>query len=143
MSEIIHIENHGPLIRSTNYWSSELAAAGYFYLSPNSGTFRLLVPRAHREAVAEIRTAKNIVLTLGLHSAYGREMWELLFDDRTPSPYVLYLSPEQWERHPASTDFGLGFEFTAWEDRRGTPHKIISRPAWLRRAALPCLKPWA
>ena len=100
MSEVILIENQGPLVSGTNYFESELAAAGYYYLSPNSGALRLLVPPARSGDLAEIRTARDVVVRRGMHAQHGREMFELLFDDRSPSPFVLYLSLEQWERLP-------------------------------------------
>lgn len=142
MSEVIVVENQGPLVAGTNYFESELAAAGYYYLSPNSGALRLLVPPSRSGDLAEIRTAREVVVRCGMHAQHGREMFELLFDDRSPSPFVLYLSPEQWERLPAASDYGLGFEFTAWESRRGEPHKVLSRPCWLAEAPLPCLQPF-
>lgn len=147
---IIETRNHGPLVASSTYWGSEEEREGKYYLTPNAGVFRLLVPRGRSAQVAEIRTAKEVVISIGavthpgqLGLPLGKQMSEILFDDRTDDPFVLNLSfPEQWERQPLEADFSLFFEFTAWEDRRGTPHKIISRPCYLRRADIPCLKPW-
>ena len=42
---ILKFENDGPLIVASNYWESEMAAAGKLYVSINAGCFRLLVPR--------------------------------------------------------------------------------------------------
>lgn len=138
---MIQTENHGPLIRSSTYWGSELERGGYYYLTPNAGSFRLLVPENKSADVADMRTAKNIVITFGLHKQHQREMVEILFDDRTANPFVLYLSLEQLERLPAEDDYELLYECSVWENRRGMAHKIFSRPAYLRKAPLPCLKP--
>lgn len=146
---MIITENHGPLIRSSNYWQSEMAVSGYYYLTPNAGTFRLLCPQNRKDEIRELRTGKTVVLTVGIVHAIaqpgmqiGREMTELLFDDRSESPFALYLSMEQWERLPAADDYNKLWEFTAWESRRGLPHKVMSRPAFLRRGDLPCLQAW-
>lgn len=141
---MIQTENHGPLVRSSTFWGSELAERGLYYLSPNAGCFRLLVPRSRSADTAEMRTAREVVISVGAHRDYPeREMSEMLFDDRTPNPFALLLTlADQWERLPADDDYALFYEFTAWEDRRGTPHKIMSRPCYLRRSNLPCLQPW-
>jgi hypothetical protein len=42
--EKLLIENRGPAITRTNYWSTPHAADGYLHLSPNAGALRILVP---------------------------------------------------------------------------------------------------
>ena len=44
--QMIMIGNDGPLIARTNYFETELAKNGYFYLSWNAGAARLLVPES-------------------------------------------------------------------------------------------------
>lgn len=145
---MIATQNHGPLIASSTYWSSEHARRGYYYMSPNAGTLRLLCPPGRSGDICEMVTARNVVLTVGVvrevvmpGMQLGREMTEVLFDDGSEQPFLLYLSQEQWERMPGNTDYGSVYEFTVWEDRCGTPHKIMSRPVHLRRGALPCMQP--
>jgi len=139
---MIHVENHGTLVHSSNYWRSGLAETGYYYMTPSEGCFRLLIPAARAAEIQMMRTAKEVVISVGAHSGYaGQEMSEVLFDDVAGSPFALYLRMQQWERFPARNDYGQGYRFTAWESRRGTPHKVLSRPCWLRHADLPCLKP--
>ena len=81
------------------------------------------------------------VVMLGMQ--LGREMTEVLFDDGSEQPFLLYLSQEQWERMPGNADYGSAYEFTVWEDRSGTPHKIMSSPVYMTRRSLPCMKPAA
>jgi hypothetical protein len=42
------------LLISSNYWESDLARAGYLYLSINAGAFRLLVPESQRSIISDI-----------------------------------------------------------------------------------------
>ena len=62
---MIQIENNGPEISSTNYFDSEHAQKGYFFLSTNAGCVRLLVPDIRRSDIAEFKTAKYVVLSRG------------------------------------------------------------------------------
>lgn len=141
---MIRVDNQGPLLAGSNYWQTEAAAAGYFYVSLNSGCIRLLVPDSRKEMMADMRTAKTVVIRFGPHAGFGgREMTEILFDDGSDEPFALHLWINQWERLPLPGDFGMGFEFAAYDDRRGRPHKFMARGCWLgRSAALPDLRPW-
>lgn len=53
---MIHIENQGAEIASTNYWDTPHAQRGFCYLSGNAGVWRLLVPEAQAALLAEMRT---------------------------------------------------------------------------------------
>lgn len=139
---MIRVENAGPLITSTNYWQTKMSDSGYYYISPNSGVFRILIPPARSGDIAEMRTAKHVVITIGSHRDDPRYNSEFLFDDETDEPFVLWFSTGQWERLPAAEDFGKSFELTAWENRRGNPHKVLSRLCYLRNGELPCIQPW-
>ena len=139
---LLTITNHGPLLTASNYWGSEWNARGLYLLSPNAGTLRLLVPAIRSVDIAEMRTAKEVVVRMGYDRKEGRPMTEILFDDRSATPFVLYLSDEQWQHMPAEGDFPRPIEVTVWEGRRGEPHKVLGRPGWLDRSELPCLKPW-
>lgn len=142
MTTLVTIENHGPLIAKTNFWSTVWDEEGYYLLSPNAGVLRILVPSVRSVDIAEMRTAKEIVVRMGHDQREKRHMTEILFDDRTPGPFVLYISDEQWQHMPAEGDFPRPIEVTVWEGRRGEPHKVLGRPGWLDRSELPCLKPW-
>src|SRR3990167_2306796 len=104
---ILTIENDGPRIVRTNYWSSEHAARGAFYVSVNAGAFRVLVPEAVRDVVAEMRTAKEVVISRGPWPAERRDdALELLFDDGSASPFALHIGVEQIDRLPSAQDDG-------------------------------------
>ena len=63
--EHFEIENDGPLIVTSNYWESEIAAAGKLYLTINAGCFRLLVPQIQRATISDMRPgAKHIVVSM-------------------------------------------------------------------------------
>ena len=68
---LITIENHGPLILSSTFWDSEWEAAGKFFVSCNAGTIRILMPRSHRAAIEEMRTAREVILSRGPWPAAG------------------------------------------------------------------------
>ncbi len=83
-TNILAVENDGQEIRATNYFESEYARRGAFYLSVNAGAFRLLVPPAHESAIEEFRTAKEVVVSRGAWPAQRRkDALEILFDDTT------------------------------------------------------------
>src|SRR5574337_2166358 len=74
--------NRGQEIRETNYWDSIPARAGYFYLSWNAGAGRLLVPDFHRDLLAEMNSAKYVIVSRGPWPEQGgREGLEVLFED--------------------------------------------------------------
>jgi hypothetical protein len=53
------------LIVASNYWDSDLAAAGLLFLSVNAGCFRLLVPQNQRSVISDMRLgAKHIVVSM-------------------------------------------------------------------------------
>jgi hypothetical protein len=141
---LIQIHNHGPLILATNYWQTELAAAGKFYASVNAGAIRLLVPVAQRAAIEDMRAARYVVLSRGPWPAMGLiEAVELLFEDGTEEPYALHLSPESFDLLPAEPPAGQEWLLTVWDDKKGRPHKAIERPChWRRVPRIPWLRPW-
>jgi hypothetical protein len=44
--KVLTFVNDGPLLVASDYWQSEMAAAGKLYVSINAGCFRLLVQKA-------------------------------------------------------------------------------------------------
>lgn len=147
MDANLTISNAGPLIIETNYWSTHQAAEGYYYVSLNSGAFRLLVPNGC-DSLADMRAAKHVVITHGVikklwmnNLKKGDEMLEIMFEDDSDSPFVLYVSVNQLDRLPSSNDVDQWFEFTAWENRRGKPHKVMSKRCFYRRGELQNMKP--
>jgi hypothetical protein len=138
------IQNHGPLILATNYWEGEFARTGKLFLTNNAGAFRLLVPPAEEQAIAEMATAKRVIVSRGPWPETGQaDAFEILFDDETESPYAVHLTLVAVDRVPTDSDALKQWVFTAWTSpRRGKPHKALERPAFYRRVEkLPCLKP--
>jgi hypothetical protein len=152
MSNQIAISNEGGEIIATNYWQSEYAAAGKFFLSLNAGVVRLLVPPSQMPMVHEMRTAKTIVLTLGEYEGKSGAV-ELLFDDHSDTPFVLFLDPAQIDRRWPTADDGreVGFVVYVGEHMLGrglgdpsgeTKGPGIASTCHLRRTRkLPYLKP--
>lgn len=144
-SPLLTITNHGPLILSSNYWSSELAARGLLYLSTNAGAFRLMVPLSQRVAISDMRAgAKSIVVSMLPVDRWrpGEYAVEWMVEDGSGSPWSCHLSPGQIDRAPGPEDVGRAWIGTVWDLKNGRPHKCLERPAffqvvpslpWLRR----------
>jgi hypothetical protein len=139
---MLTIKNNEQEIIETNFWRTEYARRGVFYLSANAGAFRLLVPQAHESALAEFRTAKEVVISRGPWTAQGgRDALEILFDDGSDDPYALHLDAKQLDRIPATDDAGKDFVFTAWT-WAGKPICAFRHECYYRIVpSLPWLKP--
>ncbi|THF64330.1 hypothetical protein [Pseudothauera rhizosphaerae] len=137
---MITIENDGPHLVRTNYWDSAPAQRGYCYLSWNAGCGRLLLPDAMAGDVREMQPAQYVIVSRGPWAGQGgREGIELLFEDRSDSPYCLHLSVEQSDRLLPDADQGGNFSVAVWT-RAGLQ---ITLPGKYRHvAAIPCLDPW-
>ena len=48
---MLKVENDGPRIVSTNFFETDQAKAGKFFVSVNAGTLRLLIPDAHAASI--------------------------------------------------------------------------------------------
>lgn len=138
---LIVIANRGQAIASTNYWDSEYAQAGLCFLSWNAGAARLLLPRSLNEAIREMRTAKYVIISRGPSSEHGgRDALELLFEDKSDSPYCIQLAAEQVDRMLPASEQGSGFVFTVWT--KGG-EKLRLNGKYRTVDSLPCLSPWA
>lgn len=132
---LLIIENDGGDITETNYFDSPMGRAGMFYMSANAGVARLLIPDAEVHQLSEMKTGKLCVLTSGVYQ--GQSSVEVMFDDGSNTPFVLYLSTDQ-------CDFRVSGDrarttLTAWT-RSG---KVGEWPAHQRVGKhLPNLKPW-
>lgn len=135
---MIRVENHGPLLRATNFWDSELARAGKFFVSVNAGAIRVLLPPAQYRLLADMRTARECVLSRG-----PRDEVEILFDDDSDSPFALHLTPASFDLLPAAPEPGREWVLTVWTDKDGEPHKALERVChWRRVKRIPCLEAW-
>ena len=118
---LIQVSNHGPLIVATNYWESELAAAGKLFVSVNAGAIRILLPPTLYGALSDMRTARHCVLTRGP----ADEMVEILFDDLSDRPYVIELSSNSFDMLPAKPPPGREWSVSVWVLRDGRPDKAL------------------
>lgn len=139
--KLVKIENSGQEIVSTNYWQTDAAVAGNFYLSINAGAFRLLVPEAQEGIIAEIETARSVEVYCGDWTEAGkRGTWQLVFDDGSDTPFMLMLSPEQVDRTLPEADSGREDLVLLVYTQDG---EVLRRPAKFRlKALLPYLGSW-
>lgn len=90
--------NDGPRVIETDFFRSDWAAAGYFFMSCNAGTWRLLVPPCQETTLPEMMTGKRATLTRSI-VAPGRNV-DLVFEDGTTRPFSISLDYEQLDRVP-------------------------------------------
>ncbi|MGQ3672046.1 hypothetical protein ACT6QG_06585 [Xanthobacter sp. TB0136] len=138
---MLRIDNQGQKIVETNFWDSEMARRGYFYLSWNAGAARLLVPDAQAGSVREMKSAKYVIVSRGRWEEAGRDdALELLFEDKSDNPYCLHLSKEQTDRLIPEEDQGGGFWVVVWT-RRGQQLRLPGK--YRKVETVPCLQPWS
>lgn len=141
----LKIENDGQDIKSTNYFYSDYAMRGLVYCSINDGAVRLLLSALRMAWLNEMVTGSDVILSIGPWPDQGKAVaMELLFEDGSPTPFCLHLSPEQFDRLPLEKD-GLGeWVFAVWtQDPDGTLRKSMEWPLRIRRVPkIPWLKPW-
>lgn len=141
----ISVQNHGALVIASNYWESEYAAAGKLFCSVNSGAIRVLVPHGMRHAVEEWRKSKYAILSRGPWPAQRlAEAVEILWEDGTEDPYAVHLSAESFDLLPAEPPAGREWTVSAWDLKKGRPHKALERIChWRRVPEIPWLKEWS
>jgi hypothetical protein len=138
---MLSIENDGQNISASNYWDTNYARNGYFFLSFNAGAARLLMPPSHRPVLRDMRTASEVIISRGPWPDQLRaDAIELMFEDGSTAPFALHFGLEQVDRLLTAEDEGKPLAFTAWA--RG-PIKTLALPARYRRVAnIPCMEPW-
>lgn len=138
---MIAIENQGQKIVATDFWDSDLARAGYCFLSWNAGAGRLLVPDSQIAFLRDMKSARYVIVSRGVwHAAGGGDALELLFEDNSSSPFCIHMAAGQTDRLLPDTDQGTAFTVTVWT-RRGQQQRFPGR--YRRVGTIPCLKPWA
>jgi hypothetical protein len=146
--DAIWTEHNGSRLVATDYWQSDMAANGFFVISGNAGVVHLLMPEAHRPRLHDMTMARNVVIRRGMYKPdppkEAKDCLEVLFDDGTNEPFVLYLDTGQALRVPADSDSGRGFAFQVYvQAPDGTPEVVLERPCFYERVALlPDLRAW-
>jgi hypothetical protein len=140
----IRVTNHGPLLLSSNYWESELAAAGKLFVSVNAGAIRILLPPQLYGDLADMRSAPECVLSRGPWPAERqREAVEIMWDDGSANPYALHLTPASFDSLPGEPMLGREWILSVWTKKDSSPHKALERRChWRRVVRIPCLEPW-
>jgi len=136
---MLMIENDGQLIKKTNYFESELARAGKFFLSMNAGAFRLLIPESLENAIKnEIKLAKSFIIVRGpWHQMHIKDALELIFDDKSDEPFSLQLTEKSLDRWPNAGDEGKEFVLTIWV--KGLKTILNTRIKYKRVSEIPCV----
>jgi hypothetical protein len=136
--ELLLIVNDGPELAETNYFDSPRAHAGLIFGSWNASALRLFIPDNQRAALPEMRAALNVPVTQGFMTSWGRDALEIVFDDRSSSPFTLWIEMENVDRWLGEDSHGKPIEVRAYT-RDGVAG---TWPGLARLArALPCLKP--
>jgi predicted transport protein len=144
---VITIENDGQRIISTNYWQSEYARKNIVFLSVNSGMLRLLLPINFERDISEMKTGKDVIVSIGTLSGVEKS-YEILFDDHTDNPYCLHFGNAQADRVPNKDDGGradlrlLIYTKKKFEETLQPDH-IFENVKLRFVKTLPCMKPWS
>ncbi len=104
-------ENKGQALAGTNFWDSDHARAGYFFLSWNAGAARLLVPDSQKSVIREMKS-RYVIISRGRYE--DREALEVLFEDGTDTPYSMLIGAEMTDRLIPEADQGGGLVVTIW-----------------------------
>lgn len=91
----IEVEYAGPHLVRSNYWGSEQERSGFFMVTKDDEAFRLLVPSLYEGCLADIRTGKHAVVTLGYYSDMKCVMYMIRFEDYSNNPFYIRLDPRQ------------------------------------------------
>jgi hypothetical protein len=140
MSTQVIIANDGAEITSTNYWQTEQAQKGLFFLSINAGCMRLLVPNTQLGMLRDMtENVREVVLTRGTLDGVADAV-ELMFEDGSDTPFYMHIGPAQADRMWTSQDEKRQWPFVIWT----MTGKVASFDrCFLRRTSrLPYLKPW-
>jgi len=137
MTPILEIINKGPGIAKTNFFDSEYAKNGYFYLSTDAGCARLLIPDSQQGILKELNGVAYVILSRGPWIKRDvSDAVELLFEDFSDSPYAIHMTIQQCDMLPGGEE---DWTLALWV--RG--HKKREFPLKCRKVEeIPCLKPW-
>jgi hypothetical protein len=134
------IKNQGRSLVWTDYWLTDQATRGYFFLSWHAGAARLLVPDTAQSSLQEMRTGSIAIISRGPWTDQdGREAIEILFEDGSDAPFSCTLLAEQCDCLIGAEDQGGHIELVVYSSLG----QELALPAKYRRVnSLPCLQPW-
>jgi hypothetical protein len=87
---VIKVSSQGSEIIETNYWGSPYDKTGLILCSINKGTIRVLIPDLKRGYLADMATAQYCILSRGRWPEAGEEGIEILWEDHSTSPFILF-----------------------------------------------------
>lgn len=142
---LIRVDNHGPLIRSTNYWGSSLDREGFVFVSTNAGCVRVLLPETYSSAVGEMRTGKYVIISRGPDPKTDQDIaLSLVWEDDSQGPFGIDVGRSSIDMLPAAPRPGREWVVATWVLKNGRPHKALERPGrWRRSKQLPDRSPWS
>lgn len=103
---LLKIENNGPELVYTNYWTTEHAIKGFVYLSFNAGCFRILVPQSSGLSILDMQNgAEYAIISRGPWTAQGgQDALEILLEDHSDTPLTIHILRDQADMLPADTE---------------------------------------
>lgn len=93
---MITVSNKGIYIESSNFWNSEYAKRGLFFLTGNAGAWRLMVPDCQLGHLKEMATASFVEIERC--NARGGSALAIWFEDGSARPFQLLLDWRQTDR---------------------------------------------
>jgi hypothetical protein len=139
----IFIENNGQGGMTTNFWQTDFAKNGYCFVTLDAGYYRLLVPYYRKDWLAEMKTAREVIISRGPWPS-GRppkkDAFEIMFEDGTSSPFIINVGPEQWDRAPGEADQGWKGVFSVYFDGATKPTLEFKKVFYRRVPKIPWLK---
>lgn len=145
-SDLVIINNDGPIITSTTYWDSHLEAEGKIFCSCNAGIIRLLVPRSLPQLVEEFAKAKYVVLSRGPWWRAGSlEAVEFMLEDDSDDPYCIHLQCEAFDFLPKQPPPGHNWSLAVLSYHPSGVPKLESSHLcyWRQVPFIPCAEPWS
>lgn len=129
---MIRIDNDGQNVVSTNFFESDMARDGTFFISTNAGCFRVLVPAGLDSYVMDMATGFRCEIErVTLQGQDGLRVW---FLDGSDSPFRIESTSEAIDRFPADQDTGRDALTVAIY--LSGPRKVLELPAtYLGRCA--------
>lgn len=135
IKQLIYVGNKGAEIAATNYFDTEHARNGLFYVSWNASTARILVPECCSSHINEMRTGRICVISRGIFK--GHDSLELMFDDDSDAPYALHIGMGSVDREIKNDN--TEFKVAAWT-RSGKAAEWEGKYRVVKK--LPHMTPW-